>query len=146
MLHIYDFTMFTFEDPKYLKLILGKEVVVTTINDEIRTGVLYVIDPISKAIIPYNSIKSFEIDRLLKNNSSISFETELDKADLFLGKKQKLIDWFIRNEINVSENLDILTLNDYNATIESPYGPQQCYCDNQIVLERIQTLITKMPL
>ncbi|KAK4879013.1 hypothetical protein RN001_007159 [Aquatica leii] len=148
-----------FDNPKYLKSIVGKNVSITLINDETFTGILYVVDPISKTVvivngiltehivqlIPFNNLKSFEVHSL--DNPKFLFDSvNTGSTEVWLDKKKLLKDWFFINKINVVEENEVLKLNDHKVMIEPPYGPDQCICDNMIVLERIQTLIAKMPL
>lgn len=59
-------------------------------------------------------------------------------------RKEKVKAWLLKNMIPVTEEGDILKMD--SLQIHPPYGIEQCYCSNQIVLSRIQTLLSAMPL
>lgn len=57
--------------------------------------------------------------------------------------KEKVKSWLVKNMIPVTEEGDILKMD--TLQIHPPYGLEQCYCSNPIVLSRIQTLLQSMP-
>ncbi|KAK5645759.1 hypothetical protein RI129_004223 [Pyrocoelia pectoralis] len=147
-------------DPRYLKSMMGKSVHLSTIDNKSHYGTLYVVDPVSYAFVlatsseedskhtiriyPYNSIKDcvevtgLPLDNLITVNKVPPEE--------YNERKRKLIDWFVKNQLELHDDNGILKLNDYVLTIEPPYEAEQCFCDNIIVLDRIRTLIKNMPL
>ncbi|KAB0798637.1 hypothetical protein PPYR_09630 [Photinus pyralis] len=147
-------------DPLYLKSLIGKSVHLNTIDNESHYGTVYTVDPISNAFVlvtsavgskhivaiyPYSSIK--DCTEATEGPSPCNIITinapPYEKCD---NRKVKLMDWLRKNQVDLHDDDGILKLKDYSVTIESPYGPEQCYCDNTIVLDRIRTLILKMPL
>ena len=58
--------------------------------------------------------------------------------------KEKVKAWLMKNMIPVTEEGDILKMD--TLQIHPPYGFEQCYCSNPIVLSRIQTLLQGMPM
>ena len=56
--------------------------------------------------------------------------------------KEKVKNWLEKNLIPVIECKDNLIID--NLEIHPPYGPEQCFSSNSIVLSRIQNLLKQM--
>lgn len=108
----------------------------------------------SMHIVLKESIKSMEISTDIPEN-----QRNINLKELFLNKhltdssgskkrqaeqKEKVKAWLLKNMIPVTEEEDILKMD--SLQIHPPYGAEQCYCSNQIVLSRIQQLLNAMPL
>lgn len=149
------------DDPEYMKSLIGKSVEVTTTYNHTYKGIVYVIDPDSKTLvlaipqsdavhfdmelILYHSITSF---KTLSNDTIVSeflFENEVPTLTEELEeKKKRLKRWLQQNLLDVSEEGDQLIIGKA-CIIEYPYGPEQCLCDNIVILERTRALIERMP-
>lgn len=79
----------------------------------------------SATVIPLNKI--FRIDQI---DSSLKYQ------------QNQVKNWLKKNLIPVVVNGDILQIE--NLEIHPPYGPNQCFSSNPIVLSRIQNLLMLM--
>lgn len=68
-----------------------------------------------------------------------NISAELSLQDL----RQQVKMWLSKNMLPVIEDGEILQID--TLEIHPPYGADQCYCDNSIVLSRIQKLLQAMP-
>lgn len=139
---------------------IGKEVRITTLNGITHHGILYVVDPVTKAVILTNpertelgvvlnhAIRSIELaiggnaveSFLLNTQSQESRATDSTDEE----KKRKLVKWLQENGIEVLEDRNLLKISD-SVTIEAPYDIHHCYCTNTVILERLQNIIKRMP-
>ncbi|KAM9313974.1 gem-associated protein 6-like [Pholidichthys leucotaenia] len=56
-------------------------------------------------------------------------------------RKERVRSWLQENRVPVEEEGDELRVAGGVLTIGAPYGPEDCRCANQIILDRIQRLI-----
>ena len=156
-------------DPSEWMQYVYKEVCVTTKTGALYTGRVYTVDPVSQAIvlanfdgqtlIQYVAVMGHAIESIAIMDDNIEkYKDTLDclfrsKDDVLLGpeeldqKKEKLRLWLLKNRIPVvisGENSEILMVSDV-LSIEPPYGIDDCQSTNEIVLGRIQGLVTSMP-
>jgi len=86
---------------------------------------------------------SARMDLLFKSASNISFtEEELRK------RRERLHSWLSENRfpVEVKESQpDVLSVGGDILLIQSPYFPENCLSTNEIILSRVQSLITRMP-
>lgn len=151
------------DNPIYMKSVVEKTATVVTLENKTYSGIVYVIDPISKTLvieskegqkhrldlIMYHSIKSFETtsdvaDPSYSLNGFVKEELSIEEHPQQVERRKKLMEWLKRNLIDVQEKGHLLVLPDQSVIIP-PYGPEQCMCSNTIVLGRIRTIISSMP-
>ncbi|KAI4457494.1 gem-associated protein 6 [Holotrichia oblita] len=144
------------DDPVNQKSLIGRHVNIISINKEIHEGVIYVIDPISKAIILINesnkrlkvlmpqAIASLEVKHEESDTHSSFFNNNLLFGTDIEEQKLRLKNWFKKNLIDVSEEGAILKIQNV-FSISPPYTIEQCVSSNKQVLERMICLIEKMP-
>ncbi|XP_018569928.1 uncharacterized protein LOC108909937 [Anoplophora glabripennis] len=146
-------------DPIYMMHLVGKEVELITIENVTHIGTVYVIDPIYKTTVLHTNRKSFdEYETVFVLYHAIkSVKILSDKADeSYLKsvepksfedkdiKKNVLKKWLEHMFINVVESGDYLKIDDH-LVIVPPYGSDNCICNNTIILDRIQKIISLMP-
>ncbi|CAH1369207.1 unnamed protein product [Tenebrio molitor] len=143
-------------DVLYMKNLIGKSVLVETIDNRNHAGCVYVIDPVYKTIVLINkatnclefllhhAVKSFTILSDAKNEDFLREVKKTISIEDSTQKKLKLIKWLKHMFINVKEDGNLLRVEDH-LVIDAPYGKDECMCDNMIVLERIRNIIDLMP-
>uniref|UniRef100_H2Y9W9 AD domain-containing protein n=1 Tax=Ciona savignyi TaxID=51511 RepID=H2Y9W9_CIOSA len=142
-----------------LKL-LNTKVEIVLKNGKKVTGSVYTIDPVTHTIVVYqdqkistifgHSVKSVEV--LIESTQQMR-----EKLDKLLEKNEKLFDheylrsrklelekWFVKNRIPIEISDDKLCVADV-VTILPPYDVDSCHASNEIILSRIQKLISTMP-
>lgn len=146
-------------DPVYMMSLVGKQVELTTIESVTYTGTVYVIDPIYKttvlhtnrtAVDEYETV--FVLHHAIKSLKVLS--DEADESYLKIVEPKSFVDkdikrnvlkrWLEHMFISVSESGDYLKIDDH-LVIVPPYGPENCICNNTIILDRIQKIISLMP-
>lgn len=143
-----------FENPHTMKDAIGKKVIIKTVDNRIHEGFIYVIDPISKTVVLTNETGS-SVDLILHHGISkidviegikkvFTYPPKSTTAVNVEEKKQTLKKWLIDNHVDVIEDGEMLKIGDH-ITIEPPYSINQCYCSNTVILERIQSIIKRMP-
>lgn len=150
-------------DVLYMYSLIGKTVQITLLNNEILQGIVYVIDPIYKnivihersfpdlqfvtKIVLYHAIKSMtvlpvgRIEQYITKNEHI--KTNIN-SDTLKHRKKVLKECFQNMYLHVEESGDCLKIDD-NLVILPPYGPENCICNNTLILERIQNIMISMP-
>ena len=156
-------------DPAEWMQYVYKEVCVTTKNGSSYTGRVYTIDPVTRTFILVSfdgqTVTRFRavLGQNVQNAVILDEDTEkyketLDglfrtKDDVALSpeesaqRKEKLRLWLLKNRIPVTvskENSEILMISDA-LSIEPPYGVDNCQSTNEIILGRIQGLLSSMP-
>lgn len=145
------------DDPATQKSLIGKSVNIITVDKEIHEGILYVVDPISKTIMLLNeskkslklllphAIASVEVKHQedtvqanLCSSNALLFESDIEE------RRIRLKNWFKKNLIDVTEDGLILKIQD-SFHITPPYTIEQCVCNNKQILERMISLIERMP-
>ncbi|CAH0385979.1 unnamed protein product [Bemisia tabaci] len=157
------------DDPLYYLDFVQKFVQIKTLSDKVYQGTVVTVDPKSDNvvlvshsdgkpcidIIMGHSVQSIQIcsqasgsslqwslgENLLKcledsDESAVSVE-ELS------ARKQRLKVWLSKNLITVTEEGNLLKLDDV-LVIHPPYGVKQCTSSNQIILGKVQTLVQKL--
>lgn len=140
------------------KSLIGKSVKIVTIDKEIHEGLIHVIDPVSKTVILLSdsqktlevfmphAIFSIEIIHEENNlplpinfyNNTLLFDSDIEE------RKVRLKNWFKKNLIDVTEDGSTLKIQN-SFQITPPYTIDQCVCSNKQVLERMISLIERMP-
>ncbi|CAH0557515.1 unnamed protein product [Brassicogethes aeneus] len=145
-------------DPIYMKSLIGKKIKIKTVEETYQEGIVYVIDPIFKTVVlfcklvngngreyslfPHHAIESLEI---LSNDVNLSgFPTNEESLENCVEKKEKLKRWLRHMFINFAESGDNIKIDDH-LVIVPPYGIDNCICNNMIVLDKIQKIISLMP-
>lgn len=99
-------------------------------------------------VVMKHSIESMEKLPESLSDEKIDFDNSFLKSSISIvsteNQKNKVKNWLERNMVPVSENKNILVLD--NLEIHPPYGPEQCYSTNAIVMSRVQDLLRKMPI
>lgn len=75
----------------------------------------------------------------LFKNEEIKVLTDGEKTN----RRRKLLSWLQTNMIPITEDGEVLRLKDV-LTIYPPYNSNNCMSKNEIILEKIQNLITSM--
>lgn len=149
-------------DALYMLSLIGKHVQITTKDNKLLNGIVYVVDPVFKHLVIHqknsdldfvtkivlnHAIKSLTIlpDEKIESyiTSSEHQKTNLS-SDITEQRKKGLKEYFQNMCLNVEESGDCLKIDD-NLVIVPPYGPENCICNNTLVLERIQNIIISMP-
>lgn len=145
-----------------MKSLIGKTLKIVTVENVEYFGKVYVIDPIYKTVVLHcnkeatNSIQTvFVLFQAIKSVNIVS--DQVDEKYLETGNIQiqstpipseelrlKLKRWLKHMFINVEECGDYLKIDDH-LVIVPPYGPDNCICNNTIILERIRNIIELMP-
>lgn len=61
-------------------------------------------------------------------------------------QKERVKSWLLKHRIPLEEDKESKDLNVMNVlTLKSPYTAESCVCNNEIVLGKIQGLISAMP-
>lgn len=156
-------------DPAEWMEYVYKEVCVTTEDGETHTGRVYTIDPVSQTVVlvTLDEMKVVKLKAVMGHciTNKIVLDDNVEKyKDVFdnlfkshreenlspeeLKQKQdKLKSWLLKNRIPVSvsgDNSELLMISDA-LTIEPPYEAENCQSTNEIILGRIQGLISSMP-
>lgn len=148
-------------DPLYMLSLIGKNVQVQLVDNVTYTGIVYVIDPVYKNLIIHErSSESYLVTRiilyqaikLLTVLSDERIESYVNGTELLQvaenvdvnHKKTLLKNWFQHMCLHVEESGDFLKIDD-NVVIVPPYGPENCICNNTLILERIKNMIMTMP-
>lgn len=86
--------------------------------------------------------KLFEIFSIISDNQNFKNNfTEEQIGD----RKNRLMAWFTLNKIPVEELGEDCLLVAYNLKLKAPFDKHHCFCDNEIVLGKIQSLIEDLP-
>ncbi|CAI4225381.1 unnamed protein product [Auanema sp. JU1783] len=135
-------------------------------------GNLYTVDPISGDMIvlsfknaqpesmkwiPKGSMRSVhKIENNVPECVPFSPEVEEMMAEFFRKKtdsvnaveiskrKNDIIKWLKRNHVEVKNRGETLIIFG-SVRVEAPYTSEDCYCDNSIILKRVQAMIEKCP-
>ncbi|XP_028133884.2 gem-associated protein 6 [Diabrotica virgifera virgifera] len=143
-------------DPIYMKSLLGKQVKIKTVDSRTHSGIVYVIDPVFKTVVLHTNWKSNkDHDTLMIMHHAIESleelpepvnESYLEETSEHNSKERKYAvkKWLKKMMINVKESGDYLKVDDH-LVIVPPYGPENCICNNTIVLEKVQNILETMP-
>ncbi|XP_025832480.1 gem-associated protein 6-like [Agrilus planipennis] len=145
------------DDVNYIKNLIGKTVNVTTVDDKLYTGSVYVIDPQTKIIVLFNNkgnlyailphaIKDVEVASVQQTcDNMLSHDNyQEDKQQQSFIKKLNVKMWLQKNLVRVKENGTLLNVED-QVFIEPPYGPEQCLGKNASLLRRVKEIMSKIP-
>nr|CAD7403122.1 unnamed protein product [Timema cristinae] len=144
-----------------LKNFVQKYVKLVTEDGSKHFGTVYTIDPVSTSVIlvqrdsdkmrlllfPEHNIHSLDI---CNKNSPAQLQQLFAPSTTAWNKEMaeiqlcKLKDWLKANRIPIEEDGNILKLQDV-LEIHPPYKVENCVSTNEVVLGRIQGLITSMP-
>ncbi|XP_022912245.2 gem-associated protein 6-like [Onthophagus taurus] len=144
-------------DPIFLKDLTGKYVSISTLDNDVHNGAVYVIDPISKTIVltqikdnkkilkivMFHALKTFKLTPDAEVVRDTFIEEPLFERDIE-ERRIRLKNWFIKNLIDVTEDGKLLRIRD-DFSIGPPYTISQCVSNNAIILERMIQLIERMP-
>lgn len=148
-------------DPLYMLSLIGKNIKVELVDKQVYIGRVYVVDPVFKNVIIHEKISS-EVHFLTRMilHHAIKSLTVLPEARLdsyvtdksqkeenntdVMSQKLLLKEWLKHMCLQVEESGDCLKIDD-NLVIVPPYGPENCICNNTLILERIQNIILSMP-
>lgn len=123
-------------------------------------GLVFTVDPVSESIVLQSGekvsiINGKKIESISLIAKSIDEEPTVDLHDLITPKphslseselevnKEKLLSWLKRNKLNVSLEGKNIKVEDY-VTILPPYTAESCMASNEIILQRIQSIIGNM--
>ncbi|XP_044752200.1 uncharacterized protein LOC123312069 [Coccinella septempunctata] len=145
------------DDVFYMKSLVGKKVRVQTIENKFIEGIVFVIDPIYKTVVLcddtkirmfiYISIKSFEeLSKEVVDHTFLEKPAPRDIGDWknIEQRGEKLLKWFKTHYINARKNGETIII-DNHVSMAPPYTEETCYCKNTIILEKVRTIIGKMP-
>ncbi|XP_060814326.1 gem-associated protein 6-like [Bombus pascuorum] len=145
-------------DPLLFKSYVGKEVNISTEDNNTISGFVYTVDPVSESIVLLqgcqqnnlkivfgHAIKNIEISpnqlcelpQLFMNAPTSILRSTVEK------RKSAVIKLLQENRFPVKEQNDILTIENV-LSIKPPYEPADCICDNSIILGRIQNLLSRI--
>ncbi|KAJ8918436.1 hypothetical protein NQ315_008133 [Exocentrus adspersus] len=146
-------------DPIYMMSLVGKEVELVTVDNVAHQGTVYVIDPIYKTVVLHTNKKSIDEYetvfvlhhaiqslKVLSSEANESYLRNVEPKSFAENDitKDILKKWLQHMFINVSESGNYLKIDDH-LVIVPPYGPENCICNNTIILDRIQKIISLMP-
>ncbi|CAG9814440.1 unnamed protein product [Phaedon cochleariae] len=146
-------------DPIYMKSLVGREVEIETVDKKIHRGTVYVIDPIFKTVVLHTNFRSEEEFQTvfilrhaiesLKTTSEVVKESYLKEpaekqVASHINQKKLVTKWLKHMQIDVQESGDYLKIDDH-LVIVPPYGPENCICNNTLILEQIQKLLKSLP-
>lgn len=146
---------YIFKDLCRMKNAIGNKAIIKTADNKSHAGFIYVIDPVSQSvvlvnetgnsldIILYNAIISINVVEEPKMIFHRDSRVE-DSTGNVEEKKLKLKQWLSDNYVDVKEDGRVLRVGSH-IIIEPPYTIDQCYCSNTVILERIQSIINRMP-
>lgn len=139
-----------------MKDYIDRNIIVET-NDGIKhEGSLYTVDPVSKSILLVNKKnKGLSMELIFKHaiNKLISvgelnpiklWEEEEKSIENLSIIRERLKEWLSKNLIPFEESGECLELAG-QLTINPPYGIDNCISSNEMVLNKIQKLIERMP-
>ncbi|XP_046432558.1 gem-associated protein 6 [Neodiprion pinetum] len=146
-------------DPITLKSYVNKTVSIKTKDGRSYSGVVYTIDPVSESFILANPSCDKQNLKIIMghaiDNMEVHTRTETNVLDLFLSssedtpesiimrRKNAVRELLLENRFPVTENGNILNIEGI-LSIEPPYDEQHCSSTNEIVLVRIQELISSV--
>ena len=159
-------------DPSEWMNYVGKEVCVTVETGDSHTGWVYTVDPVSQsvALVRFNDTDNDDTVTLkvvmghgiqsivILDENSMKHKAELDalfkprevltaSPEELKNQQDRLKSWLLKNRIPVEvsgDNSELLFISDA-LTIEPPYTKDSCRSTNQIILGRVQGLISNMP-
>lgn len=147
-------------DVIYMKSLIGRTVKITTANNQLICGTVYVIDPVYKTIVLHtketapskpdtvfvlhHAIQSLEVDPGELDETYIKTEDTFMDTSQAVDEKKRLKKWLEQMYINVDEVGVYLKIDDH-LLIMPPYGLDNCICNNIIILEKIRNIISLMP-
>ncbi|XP_056634061.1 gem-associated protein 6-like [Diorhabda carinulata] len=145
-------------DSIFMRSLLGKKVQINTVNEKSYIGVVYVIDPIFKTVVLHTDWKSANehetviiLHHAIKSLEKLSDEVEesyllepIISVPQSVNKKTVVKKWLKKMMIDVKESGDYLKIDDH-LLIVPPYGPENCICNNTIILEKIQKILQSLP-
>ncbi|KAL6420833.1 hypothetical protein ACFW04_014372 [Cataglyphis niger] len=142
-------------DPILFINYVGKEVKITTKDENVYCGIVYTIDPVSESVVLLQSETPTEyrlkiiFDHAIKNIEAVSKTIKI-VPELFLPaklsqtmvtkRKNIIMQLLLDNRFLVKEENDILLIED-NVSIEPPYYLENCRCTNSIILTKIQNIL-----
>ncbi|XP_020282080.1 gem-associated protein 6-like, partial [Pseudomyrmex gracilis] len=145
-------------DPILFVNYVGKEVKIITKDENIHSGIVYTIDPVSDSIVLLHTTKSTKYSLKIifghaVKNINVIAETTTIIPELFLQnlpckelsqeliakRKDIVVKVLSDSRFPVSEKNNTLLIEDI-MVIEPPYYPENCKCNNSIVLSRIQNI------
>ena len=165
-----DHPIFTTDPAEWMQYVY-KEVCVTVESGETFTGRVYTIDPVSQTVVlasmdgqkvtKIRAVLGHTVQNMIVLDDNVEKYREVldvlfcpvdDKISALSPeelkqKQEKLRLWLLKNRIPVSvsgDNSELLMVSDA-LTIEPPYGVANCLSTNEIILGRIQGLVTSMP-
>ncbi|KAK6636242.1 hypothetical protein RUM43_009900 [Polyplax serrata] len=150
-------------DPTEQLKYIDKNVRLVLVTGDVLIGTVYTIDPVSQSIVltvgnnetskptvtvvMKHAIQSMEFALDGKPNLNVILEEILTTGETSTSTKclkAEVKRWLEKNMIPVIEQADILKID--NLEIHPPYGPDQCFSGNPIVLLRVQGLLRQMPM
>ncbi|XP_067127681.1 gem-associated protein 6-like [Centruroides vittatus] len=151
-------------DPIKLFSYVNKEVEVKVNGGKVFRGWVKTIDPVSESVVLVNFLERKPVMIQIIMGHTIEFinivcteehyhsqleslfqqEEELCSKEDVNDRKNRLKLWLIKNRLPVKEIDDTLEVAEC-MKILPPYGTNQCFCTNEIILGKIQGLITSMP-
>ncbi|XP_015600758.1 gem-associated protein 6-like [Cephus cinctus] len=148
-------------DPLLFKSYVNKKVIIITQDKNTHTGIVYTIDPVSESVVLLNPgvddkmQMKIIIGHAIKDIIESSEPNPSPIPELFLApsvklpasvvsaKKEKIKKFLLENRFPVLEDKEILQIEGV-LSIEPPYGLEQCICNNEIILARIQSLLSDL--
>ncbi|XP_033225512.1 uncharacterized protein LOC117178267 [Belonocnema kinseyi] len=146
-------------DPILFKSYINKNVHILTEDDSVQTGLLYTIDPVSESIVliqPEDS--NYQMKIILGHavkNIEVSSDPETIIPELFSApsvqisksviseRRNTIKKILLENRFPVTEDNGIIRIEDA-LSIEPPYELDNFICDNTIVLDRIQKILSSV--
>ncbi|KAJ1519478.1 hypothetical protein ONE63_004764 [Megalurothrips usitatus] len=152
-------------DPLHLKSFVNCYVEVKTNSGSSIRGFVYTIDPVSESVILLKR-QDDKISMDIVVGHSVSSITHITSPEdtpsepipdemLFVTAEQisdeeaerrrvQLKQWLCANHVPVVEDGNMLVMEDV-IVIDSPYGLNQCFVSNSVIMERVHKLLKQMP-
>lgn len=147
-------------NPLEFRSYVHKYVEVETVEGDIHRGTLYTIDPVSESVVLINkheeklsmdiimghAVKSLQMKKspdVAPEDSFLSEDKEVSPGEIE-NRRERLVRWLEKNRTPVEADGQILRIG--NAVeIRPPYGIDNCFSSNEIILDRLQNLMLTMP-
>ncbi|TRY82630.1 hypothetical protein DNTS_032575 [Danionella cerebrum] len=148
--------------PRQWHEFVNKEVCVTARDQHSYTGHVFTVDPVSASVVlvspagPERPSVTMVLGHAVQEVQVLSAGTEealscmkhlftpghtaTFSAEELGARRESLCAWLQKNRVPVHEEGEMLRVAD-TLTINAPYGPGDCTCNNEIILARVQSLI-----
>ncbi|XP_012271829.1 gem-associated protein 6 isoform X2 [Orussus abietinus] len=148
-------------DPLEFQGYVNKKVIVTARDSSVHTGIVYTVDPVSESVVLVTSEENSELRlKVILGHAVETIEVSSEPGriipELFAAptikmsqpelaeRKRAVKELLSNNRFPVEEENDVLRIKGV-LSIEPPYVPASCICTNEIILRRIQSLLSQAP-